>query len=450
MKSETLQYLKFVIIHLLIGLAIFLVPPISKVYAIAIILVGFRYVILRKNANNEALYVAAYIVGAEVFLRMTQGNIFEQYAKYGVMGILIIGMFFRGFSKNAIMYWIFGLLLLPGVIYGFFTLNFETDIRKAITFNIIGPITLTVSAIYCYQRIVTFQQIKNIIDMLAYPLMATLVYMYLYTPDIKAVVTNTQSNFETSGGFGPNQVSTILGLGIFLFFIKVILNSKTIGIRNINIFFFLFITFRGIVTFSRGGVITGFVMIIIVVILLLVFTRSQGKSKVVSLVVFGLIALSGVWAYSSIQTSGLIDKRYANKDAKGRVKESKLTGREKLIESEFNMFLDNPIFGIGVGKNKEYREETTGIEAASHNEITRMLAEHGMFGLFGLIILLVTPMVLYLNNKQNIFVFSFVVFWILTINHAAMRLAAPAFIYALSLLKVQFVDETTVPRESVK
>jgi O-antigen ligase len=450
MNSETSQYLKFVIIHLLIGLAIFLVPPISKVYAIAIILVGFRYVILRKNANNEALYVAAYIVGAEVFLRMTQGNIFEQYAKYGVMGILIIGMFFRGFSKNAIMYWIFGLLLLPGIIYGFFTLNFETDIRKAITFNIIGPITLTVSAIYCYQRIVTFQQIKNIIDMLAYPLMATLVYMYLYTPDIKAVVTNTQSNFETSGGFGPNQVSTILGLGIFLFFIKVILNSKTIGIRNINIFFFLFITFRGIVTFSRGGVITGFVMIIIVVILLLVFTSSQGKSKVVSLVVFGLIALSGVWAYSSIQTSGLIDKRYANKDAKGRVKESKLTGREKLIESELNMFLDNPILGIGVGKNKEYREETTGIEAASHNEITRMLAEHGMFGLFGLIILLVTPMVLYLNNKQNIFVFSFVVFWILTINHAAMRLAAPAFIYALSLLKVQFVDETTVPRESIK
>ena len=450
MNSETSQYLKFVIIHLLIGLAVFLVPPISKVYAITIILVGFRYVILRKNANNEALYVAAYIVGAEVFLRMTQGNIFEQYAKYGVMGILIIGMFFRGFSKNAIMYWIFGLLLLPGVIYGFFTLNFETDIRKAITFNIIGPITLTVSAIYCYQRIVTFQQIKNIIDMLAYPLMATLVYMYLYTPDIKAVVTNTQSNFETSGGFGPNQVSTILGLGIFLFFIKVILNSKTIGIRNINIFFFLFITFRGIVTFSRGGVITGFVMIIIVVILLLVFTSSQGKSKVVSLVVFGLIALSGVWAYSSIQTSGLIDKRYANKDAKGRVKESKLTGREKLIESELNMFLDNPILGIGVGKNKEYREETTGIEAASHNEITRMLAEHGMFGLFGLIILLVTPMVLYLNNKQNIFVFSFVVFWILTINHAAMRLAAPAFIYALSLLKVQFVDETAVSRESVK
>ncbi|MCA1966144.1 MAG: O-antigen ligase family protein [Flavobacterium sp.] len=450
MNSETSQYLKFVIIHLLIGLAVFLVPPISKVYAVTIILVGFRYVILRKNANNEALYVAAYIVGAEVFLRMTQGNFFEQFAKYGVIGVLIIGMMYRGFSKNATLYWIFGLLLIPGVVLSFFTLNFETDIRKAITFNIIGPITLMISAIYCYQRRISFDQIKRIIDMLAYPLIATVVYMYLYTPSVKDVVTNTESNFETSGGFGPNQVSTILGLGIFLFFVKIVLISKTAWIRNINILFFVIITFRGIVTFSRGGVIAGLVMIIIVVVLLLFYTKSYVKSKIIMLVVFGLFALSGIWAYSSIQTSGLIDKRYANQDARGREKASKLTGRERLIESEFNMFLDNPIFGIGVGKNKEYRLETTGIDAASHNEITRMLAEHGMFGLFGLIILLITPMVLYLNNKQNIFVFSFVVFWLLTINHAAMRLAAPAFVYALSLLKVQFVDETTVSRESVK
>lgn len=452
MKSnDTSTYIKLVLIHLFIGLAVYFIPVISKLYAIAIILVGYRYVILRKNANNEALYMAAYLVGAEVFLRMTQGNFFEQYAKYGVMGVLIIGMIYRGFSKNSIFYWIFGILLLPGVFLSFFTLNFDTDIRKAITFNIIGPVTLMISAIYCYQRKITFEQVKKIIDMLAYPLMATLVYMYLYTPSVKDVVTNTESNFETSGGFGPNQVSTILGLGIFLFFIKIVLNSKTIAIQLINILLFIIITFRGIVTFSRGGIITGFVMIIIVTILLMFYTKSYAKSKILLLVVFGTFSLLGIWVYSSIQTGGLIDKRYANQDARGREKLSKLTGRERLIESEFKMFLDNPVFGIGVGKNKEYRLETTGVDAASHNEITRMLAEHGMFGLFALIILLITPMVLYLNNQQNIFVFSFVVFWILTINHAAMRLAAPAFIYALSLLKVSFTNEETpvVHRESV-
>ena len=281
--------------------------------------------------------------------------------------------------------------------------------------------------------------------MLAYPLMATVVYMFAYTPSIKDVVTNTESNFETSGGYGPNQVSTILGLGIFLFFVKIILQSKSTKMMVINVVFFLAITFRGIVTFSRGGVIAGFIMIILVVLLLLIYTKTYAKSKVGLVVFMGFFALVGVWTYSSVQTSGLIDKRYANEDARGRVKASKLTGREQLIESEFNMFLDNPIFGIGVGKNKEYRLETTGIDAASHNEITRMLAEHGMFGLFGLIILLLTPMLLYVNNKQNIFVLSFLVFWLLTINHAAMRLAAPAFIYALSLLKVRFTDENSNP-----
>lgn len=286
--------------------------------------------------------------------------------------------------------------------------------------------------------------------MLAFPLIATLVFMYLYTPSVKEVVFNTQSNFKTSGGFGPNQVSTILGLGIFLFFTKIVLSSKTKGVLLINLILFLFISFRGIVTFSRGGIITGVLMIILLMIYLFFITNSKAKNKIILFVVAGFIAFVGVWTYSSLQTSGLIDKRYANQDAKGRVKESKLTGREQLIESEFNMFLDNPIFGVGVGKNKEYREETTGIEAASHNEITRMLAEHGSLGLLGLIILLTTPLALYFNNKQNIFLFSFVVFWILTINHAAMRLAAPAFVYALSLLKVQFVDETTVPRESIK
>ena len=443
--TTTSTYIKWILIHLGIGAAVFVLPFLAKLYAILIVVVGFRYLVRTKNENNEALYVAAYVVGAEVFLRMTEGNFFEQYAKYVVMGILLLGMVYRGTSKHSWIYLIFGIFLIPGVILSFFTLNFETDIRKAITFNIIGPITLMVSAIYCYQRKITFKQILNIIDMLAYPLMATVVYMFAYTPSIKDVVTNTESNFETSGGFGPNQVSTILGLGIFLFFAKIVLQSKSNKILIINAVFFLAITFRGIVTFSRGGVIAGFIMIILVVVLLLIYTKTYAKSKVSLIVFMGIFALVGVWTYSSVQTSGLIDKRYANEDARGRVKASKLTGRERLIESEFNMFLDNPIFGVGVGKNKEYRLETTGIEAASHNEITRMLAEHGMFGLFGLIILILTPMLLYVNNKQNIFALSFLVFWILTINHAAMRLAAPAFIYALSLLKVTFTDENSNP-----
>lgn len=99
--------------------------------------------------------------------------------------------------------------------------------------------------------------------------------------------------------------------------------------------------------------------------------------------------------------------------------------------------MDDPILGVGAGMGKEIRKEAFGQEAASHNEITRMLSEHGLFGVFGLLILLITPLVLYINNRQHLYFFSFYIFWLLTINHAAMRIAAPAFVYALALLSVQ-------------
>jgi hypothetical protein len=36
-------------------------------------------------------------------------------------------------------------------------------------------------------------------------------------------------------------------------------------------------------------------------------------------------------------------------------------------------------------------------------------------------------------------------FWLLTINHAAMRIAAPAFVYALALLKIRFPSSSAAP-----
>lgn len=446
-KKSQISYSKLILIHILIGISVYLFLPISKIYALAILFFGFLIVIKSKNQNHEALYVAAYITGAEVFLRMTEGNFVEQYAKFGIMGVLILGMFYKGVAKVALPYWVFLFFLIPGIILATFTLNFETDIRKAITFNIIGPITLGICAVYCFERKITLKEITNIIQSMSFPIVCIVTYLFLYTPSIKDVVINTESNFATSGGFGPNQMSTILGLGIFLFFTKIVLFSNSRTNKIIDVIILIVITFRGIVTFSRGGVIAGGIMIVILIFMILLFTKSAAKSKVYKFVAMMIITLVGIWTYSSIQTSGLIEKRYANQDARGRVKASKLTGREKLIESEFKMFLDNPIMGIGVGKNKEYREQTTGIEAASHNEITRMLAEHGLFGVINLLILLFTPLLLYVNNKQNIFILPFLIFWLLTINHAAMRIAAPAFVYALSLLKVYSIEKPTIHRE---
>jgi hypothetical protein len=437
MKKEEQFYLYLILSHVAIGALGYLLPFTTKIYGYSIFIFGAYYIIKKQNRNNEALIAAAYVVGSEVFLRMTGGNPLYEISKYGVMVFLFMGMYFSGFSKGAAPYWIFLLLLVPGVVISTFVLDFDTNIRKAIAFNISGPVCLGVASLYTYRRKIALDQINDIILSMGLPIIACMVYLTLYTPNIRDVITSTQSNFETSGGYGPNQVATFMGLGMFIFFSRVILESPTKFMLVTNLIVALNISYRGMLTFSRGGMVTGFLMIVLLLLFLYFKSNYRGRVKLNYIIVFVTLAMMVTWGYTSFQTGGLIDKRYANQDAKGRAKESQLTGREDVAQNEINTFLKNPIFGVGVGKGVEVRVEETGIRVLSHDEITRMLAEHGTLGILGLLILFFTPLVLYLENKFNMFLLCFVAFWFLTINHAAMRTAAPAFVYSLSLLNVQ-------------
>lgn len=439
MKKEDLLYLNLILFHVGIGFLVYLFPFISKIYGYGIFIIGIYYVIKKQDKNNEALIAAAYVVGSEVFLRMTGGNPLYEVSKYGVIVFILIGMYFNGFSRGALPYWFFLILLIPSVILSTLVLN--ANVKNAIAFNISGPVCLGISSLFTYRRKISLNQMNNIILSMGLPIITCTVYLIFYTPKVQDVVTSTQSNFETSGGFGPNQVATILGLGMFVFFSRIILESKTKFSIIINFLIASTIAYRGIITFSRGGMVTGLVMIILLILFL--YYKSNGKGRVKLNFVLALIvtALSVVWLYTSVQTGGLINKRYANQDAEGKVKESQFTGREDVARSEIDMFLNNPILGVGVGKGAELRLKDTGNSVLSHDEITRMLAEHGSLGILGLMILFSTPLFLYLDNKFNMYLLCFFAFWFFTINHAAMRIAAPAFVYSLTLLHVFFGKE---------
>jgi hypothetical protein len=436
MKKEEALYLNLILFHAGIGFLVFLFPFASKIYGYAIFIFGAFYIIKKQNKNNEALMAAAYVVGSEVFLRMTHGNPLYEISKYGVMGFIFLGMYFSGFSKGATPYWLFLLLLVPSVILTTFVLNFDTNMRNTIAFNISGPVCLGIASLYTFRRKISLDETNTILLSMGLPIITCMTYLTFYTPNIRDVITGTGSNYEASGGFGPNQVATILGLGMFIFFSRIIMESKTKYMLIINLVVALNISYRGIVTFSRGGMITGFLMIVLLLVFLYFKSNFRGRVKLNYLIVLVILAMMLTWGYTSFQTGGLIDKRYANQDAAGRVKESRFTGREEIATSEIETFLNNPIFGVGVGKGAEVRLAETGQGTLSHDEITRMLAEHGSLGIVGLLILFFTPLFLYLENKFNMYLLCFLAFWFFTINHAAMRTAAPAFVYSLSLLNV--------------
>jgi O-Antigen ligase len=430
------KYYFLILIHIIIGALLFKNGYTPKIFGYSIIFGGILYIINSQNRNNEVLYATGYLVGSEIVLRMTNGNPVYEFSKIGVMIFILVGVYFSGISKNAITYWVFLLLLIPSVLITSIELNYAISLRKELSFNITGPVCLGICALYTYNRRVSIEQINNILLCIGLPIISCITYLTLFTPDIKDIITGTESNGITSGGFGPNQVSTMLGLGMFIFVSRLMLLSETKYFFLANLLLTMIFTYRGFITFSRGGMITGFAMIITLILISFFFINKKKKLRMLTMIGFISIAFIAAWTYSTDQTNGLISKRYANQDAAGRVKEDQLSGRGELASNEIETFLENPILGIGVGRNMEKRYERTGELIVSHNEITRMIAEHGSLGILGLFILFFTPLILYIDNKYNIYLLCFLIFWLLTINHAAMRLAAPAFLYSLSLLKV--------------
>ena len=160
MKKGEILYLNLILFHVGIGFLVFIFPFFSKIYGYLIFILWALYIIKKQNKNNEALMAAAYVVGSEVFLRMTHGNPLYEISKYGVMFFIFLGMYFSGFSKNATPYWIFLLLLVPSVVLTTFVLDFDTDIKNTIAFNISGPVCLGVSSLYTFRRKIPLDQMN--------------------------------------------------------------------------------------------------------------------------------------------------------------------------------------------------------------------------------------------------------------------------------------------------
>lgn len=425
----------------------FLVFP----YFFSVIFFGTIWIIRNKDDEYQVLMMMSYILGLEVLFRMKSGGTLYDIGKYSIIYFSILGFGFKKIDIRAWPYFLVLILFIPGIILTVNTFFFEIDVRRKIMFNLLGPFSLILASLYCYNKTISLRHFLGILFTALGPLISILVNLYLFTPtNLKEAITNTSSNFATSGGFGPNQMSVVLGLGVFITFSFYLFNKSTKLMSFVYLILFFLFTYRGLLTFSRGGMMTALVMIISFLITLNFILNSNSKKKLGTILVFLSILSSCVWLYTSFQTDGMIDKRYANKDAAGRIKESQLSGREDIMEYDIKTFVENPVFGVGAGISSASRDHDGMYGAQSHSEPTRLLAEHGSIGVLILLILVLLPIFKWFRNKQyhNVFFFSFLIFWGLTINHAATRIAAAGVIYAFSLLNLSLEeDENPVHRE---
>ncbi|MCM2302922.1 MAG: O-antigen ligase family protein [Flavobacteriaceae bacterium] len=430
----------WVMLHLALGLFIG-ISLVSTILSVSIVMFGMVLIISRKNEHQEAVLFSAYLVGAEVLFRMTGGAVLHELTKYAVMLFLFTGLVVEREKQHINpLFLIYLLLLLVGIT--FTDVPFPESIRKAIAFNLSGPFLLGIAAMYFYNRKVSLNQVLEILFYMSLPVITMVSYLYFKTPSIQDIVFGTQANFEASGGFGPNQVSTILAIGFFVLVIHFLLNKQFSTYKYLDYFLLMYVFYRTLLTFSRGGLYT----VIIALSAFLFFLILYEKNKVYQLFkysILGIVLLISIGIYTSNITGGMLTNRYLNQNVKGETKGDISTGRIWLFTQELESFYENPFFGIGVGSSKFYRKEISDKEAATHSEMSRLLSEHGFIGLLILILLILIPFyhIKHQSYLARAFLSAFFLIWFLTINHSAMRVALPAFFYGLSVINITNMEE---------
>lgn len=434
-----------VLFHLILGVLL-LNNGFSRLYSPLIVLIGFVIVLKSKNNQEQAAMWSAYLAGSDVLFRMSGGMIFHELHKYGIALYLITALIVERKRSNINPIFIFYiLLLLIGITFS--DIPYPESVRKAIAFNLSGPISLGISALYFYKRQFSVDKLLNILYCLTLPIITMLSLLYFKTPDIKDIAFGGSANFVASGGYGPNQVSTILGVGAFVFIAHLLFKKRYTAFLFLDVFLIIYLFYRGLLTFSRGGLITAVAAILFFATLFIYSKKDRARSilKYVGIVSFFGIAL---WLYTVDATGGMLENRYTNKNASGIKKKDVTTGRSKIFDSELAGLYENPIFGMGVGTGKFKRLENTGHVIASHNEMSRLLGEHGMIGVLILSMLIFIPIINAWSQPvyAKAFLGAFFIFWFLTINHSAMRVSFPGFIYGLSLIRITLHEKNTLYR----
>jgi O-antigen ligase len=425
-RPAGLMIFAFILLHVPLALVMLHYPIFSTIHAFTVLAVGVIACLIGRL--DVAAAAAAYITGAEVLWRMTHASIFWEFGKYATLLIFAIGILRTGFRKITIPFLYF-LLLVPSTIYTAESSSFAVA-RNELSFNLSGPLALFASMCFFSGKTLNRRQFGRTLVALAAPIIGIVTIAINSTLSATQIDFTDESNRVTSGGYGPNQVSAMLGLG-GLVLVLFIISMKANRLLKIAAGVLCAVLLsQSLLTFSRGGsymALTGMAAAILIVI---------RKRHVVPLL-FGMIfvaAIFVVWVFPWMNsfTGGTLEERYTDFRSSGRV---------DIVRDDLRIFKEHPFMGVGPGMAVGYRYLYYR-GAAAHTEFSRMLAEHGILGLgaiFLLILIAIRNVRAATHRKDKAMAVSLVLWSIAFMFINAMRLVAPAFLFGLT--SVQIEDE---------
>lgn len=424
----------FALAHLPLGLAMASSSSVAALHG-ALTFTAVMGCTLFVQRLSLSIYGIAYLAMGGVLWRMTGAGLPWELSKYGLAAgscILMVRHVRRLPRSTVIIYFT---LLIPGAMITIFEKGLGGG-RGQVIFNLLGPLSLACAVgLFSFIRMRAVEFRRLVYFSIAPPVA---VFAIALQSVINAEEFTASSSKATSGGFGPNQVSTILGLGALLAFLWAMRDRSPLH-RPVLFVLSVALIVQSTLTFSRGGLYNVVAALVCVAILYV----GRPSRLVAAVVALGLLILvSGSFVEQLDQyTGGALAERFSDTD---------VTGRDDIASADIDVWLQEPITGVGAGQTKNYRDAGSAFysNAAAHTEFTRLLSEHGILGLLALAMLGLIA----LQNMggrtefwEQAWVVALLVWTAASMTNAAMRTAAVSYAFALSSVRLVPSPRLVVP-----
>jgi hypothetical protein len=414
----------------------------------SVALIIWFYIILFTSLNKSIFYLrngsafyyialVTYLVSFELLGRMTKAYPFIpiELSKYFIVLFSILGIVI---SQKRNVFW-FVLVIISGILF-FVEKSGERNIFDIIN-NYMGFLAICLVLSFVLAQRFDNVLIHKFLTLILYSIISSLFSSFIKTPNFEDIQFTISANFETSGGAATNQVSTVFGLGFLLCFYFWYKKIRFSGYRNLDLLLGLSFLAQGLLTFSRGGIIVA-----ILAVVFFIFLESRRIN--LKLLYFGIItSLFVIITFNYIDTlsGGKLSLRYQgetegtyNYGAEKNL--NKITsGRSMIFQEDLKLWFSNPILGVGVGSSR-YLRGGTDEKITAHIELSRLLAEQGIFGLIYFLALTNLGIKLWRKSRfDRSKAIYFILFFVgyLTTFHAAMRTFVTPLLIGLSVLGIQ-------------
>lgn len=405
--------------HLLLAILLRANPSFATAHALLTCGVAI-WAVLRWSTVQIAC-VAAYAAGADVLWRMTGAQVPWEISKYLIVflcfgGLIRLG---RGARWNllALMYI---LALMPSIVV--MMQGYRGGLRELaqpLSFNLSGPLSLFASVWYTSQLNLTRRDVRKLVASLIAPVIAIAAITALATSAAGNLTFTDESSSATSGGFGPNQVSLALGLGALLSFIVAVDPEVRAWQRWGALILVPVFGVQSALTFSRGGLYS-FALALVPAVLLSLQVRSSRKWLLLFTVVLTLVTTMVIVPRLDQFTGGEFTTRFSDINP---------TARDVIVREDLRLWRENPFLGLGPGGAAFERR---GKSTIAHTEYTRLLSEHGLFGVLALIALFSICATVLLKRQgagERALRVAFMLWSLVSMLHAGMRVAAIGLVF---------------------